>query len=35
LAPDLGSWGHLWRENDAIMSWLGLISISDRFIHLY
>ncbi len=33
LAPDLGSQGHLWRENDAITSWLRLISTSDCFIH--
>ncbi len=25
-APDLGSQGHLWSENDAITSWLRLIS---------
>ena len=35
LAPDLGSQGHLWSENDAIMSWLRLISTSDHFIHPY
>ncbi len=29
LAPDLGSQGHLWSENDAIMSWLRLKSTSD------
>jgi hypothetical protein len=26
LAPDLGTHGHLWSENDAITSWLRLIS---------
>ncbi len=26
LAPDLGTQGHLWSENDAITSWLRLIS---------
>jgi hypothetical protein len=35
LAPDLGSQGHLWSENDAIKSWLRLVSTSDRFIHPY
>ncbi len=35
LAPDLGSQGHLRRENDAITSWLRLISTSDHFIHPY
>ncbi len=33
MAPDLGSQGHLWSENDAIMSWLRLISTSDHSIH--
>jgi hypothetical protein len=27
LAPDLGTQGHLRSENDAIMSWLRLISM--------
>jgi hypothetical protein len=27
LAPDLGTQGHLWSENDAITSWLRLISM--------
>ena len=35
LAPDLGSQGHLWTENDAITSWLRLISTSNHFIHPY
>ncbi len=35
LAPDLVSQGHLWSENDAITSWLSLISTSDHFIHPY
>ncbi len=26
LVPDLGTQGHLWSENDAIMSWLRVIS---------
>ncbi len=26
LAPDLGTKGHLWSENDAIMTWLRLTS---------
>jgi len=33
LAPDLGIQVHLWIENDAITSWLRLISTSDYFIH--
>ena len=33
LTPDLGCQGHLWSENDAITSWLRLISTSDCFIH--
>jgi hypothetical protein len=33
LAPDLGSKGHLWSENDATSSCLRLISTSDHFIH--
>ena len=33
LAPDLCIQGHLWSENDAIASWLRLISTSDCFIH--
>jgi hypothetical protein len=33
LAPDLGCQGHLWSENDAMTSWLRLISTSDCFIH--
>jgi hypothetical protein len=35
LAPDLGIQVHLWSENDAITSWLRLISTSDHFIHPY
>ncbi len=35
LAPDLGSQGHLWSENDATTSWVRLISTSDHFIHPY
>jgi hypothetical protein len=27
LAPDLGTQGHLWSENDTITSWLRLISM--------
>jgi hypothetical protein len=26
-APNLGSQGHVWSENDAIMSWLRLIPV--------
>ena len=32
LAPDLGIQGHLWSDNDAIMSWLRLISTSSCII---
>ena len=35
LAPDLGKQGHLWSENDAIMSWLWLMSTSACSIHPY
>ena len=35
LAQDLGIQVHLWSENDAITSWLRLISTSDHFIHPY
>ncbi len=35
LAPDLGSQGHLWSKNDAIITWLRLMSTSDCFIHPY
>jgi hypothetical protein len=35
LAQDLGSHGHLRNGNDAVMSWLRLISTSDCFIHQY
>jgi hypothetical protein len=35
LAPDLGSESHLWSENDAIMSWLRLMSTSDHFTDPY
>jgi hypothetical protein len=33
LAPDFGIQAHLWSENDAIKSCLGLISTSNHFIH--
>jgi hypothetical protein len=33
LAPDLGIQIHLRSKNDAIISWLRLISTSDHFIH--
>jgi hypothetical protein len=35
LAPDLGSQGQLWNENDATMSWLSLLSTSEHFINPY
>ena len=34
-APDLGTQGHMRSGNDAIMSWLRLISTSNHFIHPY
>jgi hypothetical protein len=33
LAQDFGLLGHLWSGNDAITSWLRLISTSDCFPH--
>ncbi len=33
LAQDLGTQGHLWSGNDAMMSWLRLTFTSDPFIH--
>jgi hypothetical protein len=33
MAPHLGIQGHLWSENDAITTWLRLISTSDCVIH--
>jgi hypothetical protein len=35
LAQDFGLLGHLWSGNDAITSWLRLISTSDWFPHPY
>jgi hypothetical protein len=35
LAPDMGSQGPLWSENDAIMACLRLLSTSDHFIYPY
>jgi hypothetical protein len=35
LAKDFGLLGHLWSGNDAITSWLRLISTSDCFPHPY
>ena len=35
FTQDLGIQGHLWSENDAIASWLRLISTSDHFKHVY
>ena len=35
LSPDLGSQGHLWSENDALMISLKLTLALDCFIHPY
>jgi hypothetical protein len=35
LASDFGFFGHLWRGNDAISSWLRLTSTSDCIPHPY
>jgi hypothetical protein len=35
LPPDLGIQVHVMSGNDAITSWLRLISTSDHFIHPY
>ena len=35
LTLDLGSHGHLWIGNDAIVSWLRLISTSNHFKYPY
>ena len=35
LAPDMESQGPLRSENEAVTSWLRLISTSDHFIHLH
>jgi hypothetical protein len=34
-APNFGNLGHLLSQNDAITSWLMLISTSDCFPHPY
>jgi hypothetical protein len=33
IAQYLGILGELWSENDALTSWLSLVSTSDHFIH--
>jgi hypothetical protein len=33
LASDLGALGHLWSQNDVIMSWLRLTATSNCFPH--
>jgi hypothetical protein len=35
LGSDFGVLGHLWSQNDAIMSWLRLTAISNCFPHPY
>ena len=33
LGSDFGVLGHLWSQNDVIMSWLGLTATSNCFPH--
>jgi hypothetical protein len=33
LGSDFGVWGHLWSQNDEIMSWLRLTATSNCFPH--
>ncbi len=35
LSPDVGVLGHLWSQNDVIMSWLRLTATSNCFPHPY
>jgi hypothetical protein len=35
LDSDFGALGHLWRQNDVIMSWLRLTATSNCFPHPY
>jgi hypothetical protein len=35
LGSDFGVLGHLWSQNDVIMSWLGLTATSNSFPHPY
>jgi hypothetical protein len=35
LGSDFGALGHLWSQNDVIMSWLRLTSTSNCFPHPY
>ncbi len=35
LGSDFGALGHLWSQNDVIMSWLRLTATSNCFPHPY
>ncbi len=35
LGSDVGVLGHLWSQNDVIMSWLRLAATSNCFLHSY
>ncbi len=35
LGSDFGALGHLWSQNDVIMSWLKLTATSNCFPHPY
>ena len=35
LGSDFGALGHLWSQNDVIMSWLRLTAASNCFLHSY
>ncbi len=35
LGSDFGVLGHLWSQNDVIVSWLRLTATSNCFPHLY
>jgi hypothetical protein len=35
FGSDFGFLGHLWSQNDAIMSWLRLTATSNCFVHPY
>jgi hypothetical protein len=35
LGSDFGALGHLWSQNDVIMSWLRLTATSNFFLHPY
>ncbi len=35
LGSDFGALGHLWSQNEVVMSWLRLIATSNCFPHSY